>query len=213
MIRKQIFGIPLATRASRRGFVVSYWLAVAAALAVLFQFPMPPDVSHWTSFLPLLATLAIASNLPLLLGGFSVGGAVGFYEGEKFRNRSIHPNPAWKAWCWVWGQGWKRVAATEEGRQMVQRFLHAVRPVDERETKLRDEAHHRAMRLQLWITYAAAVAYLLMSAADRELLARFGFVLLELLLVVAMSLPQSLLLWTMPDVDSADEMGMPLEAR
>jgi hypothetical protein len=213
MIRKRIFGIPLATRAARRGFVVCYWLAVATALVVLFQFPMPPDVSHWTSFLPLLATLAVASNLPLLLGGFSVGGAVGFYEGEKFRNRSIHPNAAWRAWSWVCGQGWRRVAASEEGKQMVQRFMRAVQPVDERETKLRDEAHHRAMRLQLWITYAGAVAYLLVSAADRELLARFGFVLLELLLVAAMSLPQSLLLWKTPDVDSADEMGMPLEAR
>jgi hypothetical protein len=201
MIGKKILGVPMQRRQNRRWFVLGYWLAVFAALAVLWQFPMPPDVRRWTTFLPLLLTLGAASNLPLLLGGFSVGGAVSFYEGRRFKLRNANPSAAWRAWSWIWGKGWRRVASTPEGLEQLHRFLRAVKPADERETQLRDQAHHAAHRIQMWMIYAGAVAYLAISAINLELLARYGFVLLELLLVASMSLPQSCILWTTLDIE------------
>lgn len=205
MIRSRILGIGLENRAARRWFVVGFWATEAVALGVLFRFPMPPDVGHWASFLPLLLTLGVASNLPLVLGGFSVGGAVDFYEGDKFGNRSAHPNAAWKVWSWVCGVGWRRVAATPQGMEQVQRFMKAVKPVDEREAQLRDWAHHRAHRMLFWLMYLGAIAYIVVSAISLSLVARFGFVLLELLLVASMSLPQTLLLWSLPNLEAGRE--------
>jgi hypothetical protein len=206
MIRSRILGIPTHSRQTRRWFVAGYWLAVTFALAVLFQFPVPADVSHWYTFCPLLLALAVPSNLPLLLGGFTFGGAVRFYEGGRYRGAGARRNPIGRVWYWVAEVVWRRAAATPEGARQLQRFLNAVRPVDERENKVRDEAHHQAMRMQIWLTYAGAVAYLLVAAANTALLGRFGFVLIELLLVAAMSLPQSYILWTLPDMDAGEEM-------
>jgi len=188
MIGTRVLGIPLHRRAIRRRFVIGYWLAVLAALAALSRFQVPPDVSHWTTFVPLLLTLGFASNLPLLLGGFSLGGAVGFYEGRALRLRD-----ATKA----------RLARKPEKAELVRRFLKAAGPADEFEARLRDAAHHRAHRWMFWLIYAGAVTFLLVSAADKTLLPRFGLVLLELLLVAQMSLPQSCILWTTPDVEPA----------
>jgi len=186
MIGRRVLGIPLHRRAIRRRFLVGYWLAVLAALTALSRFPVPPDVSHWTAFLPLLLTLGFASNLPLLLGGFSLGGAVGFYEGRAFRLKDAAA---------------VRLARKPEKAELVRRFLKAAGPADEFEARLRDTAHHRAHRWMFWMIYCGAIAFLLVSAADMALLPRFGLVLLELLLVAQMSLPQSCILWTMPDVE------------
>lgn len=196
MIRRSILGISLTRRVERRRFVVGFWIAEAVALAVLFQFPIPPHVADWREFLPLLVTLAIASNLPLVLGGFSFGGAVAFYEGRHVR---LKPAVA------------DKLARNPEKSSRVQVFLNAMRPVDEREAQLRDWAHHRANRLLFWALYAGAVAYLALSALSVTMLARFGFVLLELLLVLAMALPQTLLLWTLPEVEFGTEAMQPAE--
>lgn len=192
MIRRRIFGISLETRAERRRFVVGFWMVEAVVLAALFQFPMPPHVTDWREFLPLLLTLAVASNLPLVMGGFSFGGAVAFYEG-----RLVRLKPAYAG----------RLARNPEKQRRVQVFLDAMKPVDEREAQLRDWAHHRANRLLFWALYAGAVAYLALSAMSLTAMARFGFVLLELLLVMSMALPQSLLLWTLPELECGAEAG------
>lgn len=186
MIRKKILGIRLETRAERRRFVLGFWIAEALALAALFQFPIPPQVTDWREFLPLLLTLALASNLPLLLGGFSFGGAVAFYEG---RHVQLKPTVA------------NKLARNPEKSRRVQVFMDAMKPVDEREAQLRDWAHHRANRLLFWALYAGAVAYLALSVVSLTMLARYGFVLLELLLVMGMALPQTLLLWTLPELE------------
>lgn len=183
MIRENILGISLATREARRRFVMGFWLVEAAFLAALFRFPMPPN-THWQHFVPLLATLAIAMNLPLVLGGFSVGGALAFYEGRRWQ-----PGAKTRA----------QFANDPNKMRRLERFVQAIQPADERETQLRDWAHHRAYRLLFWALYLGAIAFLIVSAVDLTLLARFGFVLLALLLVASMSLPQSLLLWTLPN--------------
>ena len=87
----------------------------------------------------------------------------------------------------------------------MERFVQAVQPVDEREAQLRDWAYRRSHRLLYWGMYAGAVAFLLVSTISLSVLARFGFVLLELLLVGSMSLPQSLLLWTLPEPEFTRE--------
>ena len=204
MIDHRFLGVPLHRRQTRRRFVVCYWLAVGIALAALSQFRMPQDVSHWTTFVRLLLTLGVASNMPLLLGGFSLGGAVAFYEGSRFRKRYADPNPELRGFAIVWRKGWLRFASNPERAHQLRRFFQAVRPVDERETQLRDEAHHAAHRMLFWIIYAGAIAYLIVSAISQTLLDRFGFVLLELLLIASMSLPQCWILWNSPDIDLSD---------
>lgn len=204
MIGRSILGIPMYRRQTRRWFVTCYWLAVGAALAALSRFTMPPDVRHWTTFVPLLLTLALASNLPLLLGGFSLGGAVAFYEGSRFQSRHANPNPALRGYAFVGRKGLPRLASRPERAQQIRRFFEALRRVDERETQLRDEAHHAAHRILLWLLYAGAVGYLVVSAISLSLLARYGVVLLELLLVAFMSLPQCWILWKLPDVEPTD---------
>jgi hypothetical protein len=91
------------------------------------------------------------------------------------------------------------MSATPERAQLVNRFLTTMRPVDEREAQLRDWAYHRAHRLLFWMLYLGAVVYLAVATISLSLVARFGFVLLEFFLVASMSLPQSLLLWTLPE--------------
>ena len=186
MIRSQILGIPLNSQAARRWFVAGFWLVEAAALAILFQCPIPPAVAGLSGFLPLLALLAFANNLPLLLGGFSVGGAVSFYEGRPMQ---LKP------------ETWTRLEANPARSGRVRRFLSVMRPVDEREAQLRDWAHHRAHRLLFWLMYLGAAVYLVVSAISLSLLARFGFALLDLLLIASLSLPQTLLLWTLPELE------------
>ena len=190
MISRSLFGISLSTQPARRRFVLGYWLVEAVALVLLFRFPMPPDITHFTAFLPLLMTLAVASNLPLLLGGFSVGGAVAFYEGRRY--------------C-LSARVRAKLAGNPEKERRMERFVQAVQPVDEREAQLRDWAYRRSHRLLYWGMYAGAVAFLLVSTISLSVLARFGFVLLELLLVGSMSLPQSLLLWTLPEPEFTRE--------
>jgi hypothetical protein len=182
MIRKRILGISLETRRSRRLFVAGFWMAEAIALVLLFQFPMPVDVRH--GLLLLIPTLAVASTLPILLGGFSQGGAVKFYEG-----RPVQLTP----------EAIARLSANPERADRVKRFLAAMRPLDEREVQLRDWAYHRAHRLLYWMLYLGLVVYLMVAGLSFSLVARFGFVLLEFFLVASMSLPQSLLLWTLPE--------------
>jgi hypothetical protein len=184
-------------RRSRRWFVVAYWLVILAALAVLWQFPIPPDASHPGSFAMLLVTLCIAGNLPLVLGGFSHGGAVAFYEGRPLRSRAgaerwVKRHPILTRMIGLF----RRFLPPER----VRRFVAACRPVDEREAQLRDWAFHRGFRLMMWLVYGAAVAYLVMARANASLLPRFGFLVLELLLVASLSLPQCLLLWTIQDL-------------
>lgn len=182
MIRSRILGISLETRRSRRLFVGGFWVAEAILLALLFQFPMPVDVKH--GLLLLIATWAMASNLPLLLGGFSTGGAVKFYEGRPFQLST---------------DAVARMSATPERAQLVNRFLSAMRPVDEREAQLRDWAYHRAHRMLYWMLFLGMVVYIMVAGISYSLVARFGFVMLEFFVVASLSLPQSLLLWTLPE--------------
>jgi hypothetical protein len=178
MIRQKVLGMSLVRRAQRRRFVIAFWAVEAMALALLFQFPLPPR--QWQEFVPLLILLAAANNLPLLLGGFSVGGAVSFYEGRHYRLQNAAA---------------EKLARNPERFRRVQKFIDAMRPVDEREAQLRDWAYYRAHRLIFWAMYAGAVAFLAMSAISLAALARFGFVLLDFLLVASLSLPQTLILW------------------
>jgi len=187
MIRKEILGISLATQRARRAFVVAFWMVEGTLLFALFQFRMPPDIANWRTIVLLLVTLGVASNLPLLLGGFSLGGAVSFYEG---RSKKLKVG---------------RSDADPKKLRRIDVFVKAMRPVDEREAQLRDEAHHRAHRILFWLMYAGAVAYLVVSAISLSLVARFGFALLEFLLVASMSLPQSFLLCTLPEFNEWSE--------
>lgn len=189
MIRQSILGISLAHRAQRRRFVVAFWMVEGMALALLFQFPLPPR--QWQEFVPFLMLLAVANNLPLLLGGFSVGGAVSFYEGRRLQSATA-----------------EKLARNPERFRRVQKFLDAMRPVDEREAQLRDWAYHRSHRLIFWGAYAGTVVFLALSAISVTAVVHFAFVLLDLLLIAFLSLPQTLILWNEPDAPGCADPAM-----
>jgi hypothetical protein len=152
----------------------------------LSRFSIPTDAHQAPA---LFAVLGIANTLPWLLGGITLGGAVAYYEGRPYRL-----SPAAQ----------QRLACKPERARLVLQFLSYYRPADEREALLRDQAHHQAHRIVFWVLYLGAIAYLILAALSLPILARFGFVFLDLLLVASMSLPQSIILWSTPDIESED---------
>jgi hypothetical protein len=161
------------------------------ALALLLQFPLPPR--QWQEFVPFLMLLAVANNLPLVLGGFSFGGAVSFYEGRHYRLQNAAA---------------EKLAHDPERFRRVQKFIDAMRPVDEREAQLRDWAHHRSHRLIFWGAYAGTVVFLALSAISVTAVVHFAFALLDLLLIAFLSLPQTLILWSEPEVSGWADPAM-----
>lgn len=71
--------------------------------------------------------------------------------------------------------------------------------LDEREIHERDHAHYRAYGILRWMLATVAVGYWLMLDLRLRWLATWTPVVLWTLLLVALSLPQAVLLWTEPD--------------
>lgn len=85
------------------------------------------------------------------------------------------------------------------------------KPLDEREREQRDRAHYRAYRILLWVMLAALLPYCVAMGRPSAWLMRESPLVVWLLLVTALSLPQSVLLWTEPDEPAAELRA--LEAR
>jgi len=125
-------------------------------------------------------------NLGAFLGGVRSGGTVKPYGGI---HSGLFPN-----------------------RSEVQELFGRARPVaggdaagnsdlDEREIRVRDRVHFVAYTVSRWFALLLFAAYALLSTLNVSWLARIGPLFFFLLALMLWSLPQTLILWTEPDME------------
>jgi len=178
----KLFGLSVARRSTRRFLVVVYWLGIAAFVAA-FAFD---QMRHTLDVFGIIIALQILTNLPSLLGGVRAGGVIKPYRGVRW--------------------------APLLDRDDVQTVFSGARPVigsaaaadlalDERETRLRDRVHFVAYTLMRWITLFLFAGYAGFAIYRPEWTRQAGLFLFILLALVLWSLPQTLILWTEPDME------------
>lgn len=176
--------VDMAPRASRRTLVVLIYAGLAALMAGLWRL----DTWHVTGVYLVFATIFVNK---FFLGGYAFGGLIKPFSG-------------------------KEPARAAPNRAFLMLALHVYRPApeeseyrnDERELRQRDHAHYQAYQA---ITVALAAIWLLTNwkLNAKRLLAwvpvsadvlLYGLVLATI--VVAITLPQAILLWTEPDMEA-----------
>lgn len=171
MIQQSTFlGISLRTVAHRRGLVLAYYALVFTFLAVML-------IERDGSFLP-GAMIVQTLTLGALFGGFKAGGPVKGYNGKPSHDEE---NPV--------------TTLNLSGRSVFTRTYL----LDERERAARDYAHYVAYRILL-LTLATFMVLIVLTITWTELFfQRNAVTFLWVILVYALSLPQSVILWTEPE--------------
>lgn len=193
MIHKRIYlGIPMGPRRNRRILVVCYWIAVVMILAGgAAAYLRAPEVfdSPWTAG----AIGVVYAIVLMFLGGSAQIGPVNDFDGDPT------PPPRWTPVEAV-DRLLYRMRRTPGDRQLDTCF-------DERDQRVRDRAHYRSYHLLRSIPALASVYVIAYSAPldahPLYLARRYGFlgvVLVVLFSVAFWSLPQSIILWTEPDI-------------
>ena len=198
MIHKRIYlGIPMGSRRNRRVLVVCYWIVVvmilAGGAAVYLRAPGIFD-SPWT---PGAIGIVYAIVLMFLGGGAQIG-PVGDFDGDLTPPLRWTPVEAVDRLLY-------RMRSTAGDRLLDHCF-------DERDHRLRDYAHYRSYRLLRSVPILASVFVVAycgpLDAHPLYLARRYGFwgVMLVVLFSIAFwSLPQSIILWTEPDMETGPE--------
>jgi|GEM_PF-1837540 len=176
------FGLSLALRTTRRWLVVGYWL-LAALLFVLVELDEGSALHRGRWILPLLP-LQVLIFVPVLLGGVKVGGPV-----KPFR-----------------GAHWVPLPDREEIHTLFGKSDATIQDVDldERETLQRDRVHFFAYTAARWMAIGLLAIFCLVAAWNPAWSVRFGSASFYLLVLTLWSLPQSILLWTEPDMEVAE---------
>jgi len=173
------FGLSLALRTTRRWLVVGYWLLVAL-LFVLMELDESKALRRGHGLQPLFP-LQVLVFVPALLGGVKVGGPVKPFRGAH----------------WV----------PQLERQEIQTLFSKKEPIlqdadlDERETLQRDRVHFFAYTAARWMAIGLLAIFCLVAAWNPAWSVRFGSASFYLLVLTLWSLPQSILLWTEPDME------------
>ncbi|MGD0737871.1 MAG: hypothetical protein ABR976_22285 [Terracidiphilus sp.] len=186
MISKRSFiGIPLATRRSRRWFVVGYWAVTLSLVGAAFLWvgPNDPDIAlhSWWLFL-------LISGLAGILGGTRENGIVREFKGGA-SGQDAPPNYSFM---------------TAEDIAAKQKAARESR-LDERDVNLRNAIHFRAYAFIRGNALIVALALTVLTYPRSHLsgLDYLSAALLWLLLLVFLGLPQSMILWSEPDMEEA----------
>jgi hypothetical protein len=180
----KVFGLSMARRRSRQWLVIGYWCMVGGFLAA---FSIHEVRHRWNGFAVLVAFQVIVS-MPALLGGVRASGAVKPYRGVK-----------WAPLCdrddvqTVFGQPKPELAGN----------LIPEPDLDERERHERDRIHFVAYTLVRWLALAMFAVYGLLGLIHADWLSRLGPLFFFLITFLLWSLPQTLILWTEPDMEAA----------
>jgi hypothetical protein len=170
----KLFGVSLARRRTRRIVVLAYWCVPVPFLCTAFLLNFQRH-----GFTPI--DLLLLLPLPAILGGYSPAGLV-----KPFNPIPFPPGPG--------------ALESRLGAERAKAVLESLR-LDELEESVKERAHRTAYALLRWTGSAAAVAYGVESAffpAWSAVCAAMG----AFLLVIALwCLPQSVILWTVPDLD------------
>lgn len=169
-------GFPLRTQMQRRLFVLCF-------LTFVLMLTLPGLIrGTWHPWLLLVQVL----NLTTLLGGLRAGGPIKPFEQPSYVPSQVaYPVQTLD----IAGRG-----AFDKG------YLGQFQPLDERETFRRDRGHYLAYRVLRAVVGVAALAYWIAYSLFHEWLMRSELMLLWLAVLLVMSLPQMVLLWTEPDI-------------
>jgi hypothetical protein len=173
---KKLFGLSIAARSTRRTLVVAYWCFVAVFSCAF----LPRGNFNWFG---VLLAVQLLIQIPIWLGGVRAGGMV-----KPFRG--IH---------WVPLQEREHVQSVSLLSGSPARGEDA--SLDERETSLRDRVHFVAYTVSRWFALLLFGLYCLLAVFHPAWLGQAGPFFLFLLTVTLWSLPQSLILWTEPDME------------
>ena len=174
-VDQKFFGISIARRRTRRVFVIGVWCATALCGWVFLQ----EAASHRDRGLGILAFLALQLilQLPNFLGGFRSGGMVRPFLDAK-------PDP-------------EQVQSLFGPRKPFGQDA----PLDERETGERDRIHFLAYRTALVIALMMFLILFVLSGTSFQWMNRLAPVFFFALTMILLGLPQSIILWTEPDME------------
>jgi len=181
MIQQMSFlGIPLRTQLQRRMLVVGYYMFVAlfAGLGVWRGHGGLPGF--------LFPQIIVLGSM---LGGLTVGRPVKPYSSGVVPDAYDSP-----------------ISLNQSGRKVFSPYGPQL--LDEREQSQRDHAHFVAYRILLVSLVAALIAYCSLYALNAAWTSLRASMLLWTIVVYAISLPQSVLLWTEPPMPVADVIPM-----
>ena len=177
MITETTFlGLPMRTPAQRRAFVMVYY-------ALLLLFATVGFVRNRRLPEALFTQTLIFGGL---LGGIRPGGPVKAYAEPRFPLGYENDN---RPLTLGLNAAMNKIIGTRYWT-----------PLDERETEQRDRAHYRAYRILRWFFCISALTYALLWTWAPARLEYEAPLLAWLLLVVTLSLPQAVLLWTEPAI-------------
>lgn len=188
MITRQTYlGISIRSRRNRRRLVIGYWLTVlivmaAAAYAVSLD---PGMLQHWWI---LCAIGGLYGAALTFLGGYGQIGPMPDLSGDRT------PAPRWVP-----------IEAADALLSRRARTLHPEAPtvpLDERDIQLRDAAHFQAYRVtREWLLPLLIAAFVVFQYiySHAQLIA---IPVYALLILVIYNLPQTLILWTEPDMEA-----------
>jgi fatty acid desaturase len=174
-VDQKFFGISIARRRTRRVFVIGIWCAgVLCGLAFLHG-----AVSHRDRALGFWAIMALQLilQLPNFLGGFRSGGMV------------------------------RPFLAAKPGPEQVQSLFGPRKPfgqdapLDERETGERDRIHFLAYRIALAIALVMGLILFVLCGYSFQWISRLTLFFFFALIVILLGLPQTIILWTEPDME------------
>jgi hypothetical protein len=77
--------------------------------------------------------------------------------------------------------------------------------LDEREERERDWIHYRALNWCRWLSLASFVVFVILGLVSPAAQLRLGLSLFYLMMITLWSLPQTMILWTEPDLDPEAE--------
>lgn len=179
MINKRTFlGIPLARRRTRRWLVLGFWAVNLSLVAVVSLLTGKDGTFLWLLYSWQFITLLLLTGL---LGGDGRRGAVRAFEGPTTEEQAAADN----------------TCMTPEDIAERKRREIEIR-LDERDVKMRNAAHYKAYSALRWIILVAFP--FMVASPPGELFSLRRFLLLTLFLVV-WGLPQTLILWTEPDME------------
>jgi len=214
----RVLGLSMVRRRTRQWLVAGYWCVVGVPAAVLF---LHRGRHSFTGFAAIVA-IQMLVNLPSLLGGVRAGGAVKLYREVKWAPlldrddvqtvfghatavpESLHPGATVAKWLFP-----QEKATSHDPRIWVHELWNRSKPVvagligPEAELDERDRVHFVAYTIARWLALALFAVYLGMGAANSQWLARIGPLFLFVPTLLLWSLPQTLILWTEPDMEVA----------
>jgi hypothetical protein len=173
----------ISRRKIRRRWVVIFW----AQAALMFGLSLVAVVRNRADAFDVLLLVQIAFTSSLTLGGLSAGGLVKSFGGS--RAPALLPR----------GRGMQALFAGADETQAGE-----AGELDERETRRRDSAHFTAYACVRWLGMGLFGLYAAMLVFAPAQANRFVPSFLFLLVWMVWSLPQSIILWTEPDLDEVE---------